>query len=236
MSESEALIRLQEIDIDILRVQKKLDSMPQLETISKIDAKIADIEDKSKQISAIRSDCEVQMQKLSDEITALKNRESELNGQLEDNADYRSVTHITKDLEGTAKRRDKVEFDYQKLVERSDKISAVEDQISNALNQLGTKRDQLTSEVEEIGKESKAKLLELKQQHDETAALISSSVLEKYEHLKDVKKGIAVGILEGSHCSACRVEFPEGKLVQLKSGPEITVCPQCHRMLVVTGE
>ena len=233
MSEANALIKLQEIDLEVLRLRKRLEGMPQIEALRKVKAKIAEVSEKSKQISAMRSECELEMQRLVDEDEALVEKSGQLQAKIDENDDFRSVTNLTRELEGVAKRRNKVEFDHGKLAERIDKISSVEDQVADALAKLEGQQTRFESEISAAIEEINAKLAEHKIAHDQALADVSAERAELYERLKGTKNGIAVGILAKGHCSACMVGFPEGKLVQLMAGPDVTTCPQCHRILVI---
>lgn len=233
MSEAKALVKLQQIDLEVVRLRNKLQEMPQFKTLKETLAKIDAVMEKSKQVSAMRSDCELEMQALVDEDEELQLRAAELEKKIDESTEYREISNLTLDLEGVAKRRNKVEFDHGKLVERVDKISQVEDQIDAAMAKLEAQKDAIESEIRESSGDMNARLEELKAEFEEAVMEVGSETVERYNRLKESKNGIAVGVLEDSHCSICRVELPEGKLAALMSGPEVAECPNCHRILVV---
>ncbi len=233
MSLASDLIGLQEIDLDIMRLHKGLDEMPQHASLSTTMRKLEEVQNKSRQISAMRSDCELQMQRLVDEDQELLEKSRALEEEIQQSTDFRSIAPRTKELEGIAKRRNKIEFDHGKLIERADKISSVEDQVAEALSKLEAKKTRLEAEISEICEDARNKLDALMISREEILLRLPDDSKESYERLRKSKNGIAVGVLQDDHCSACRVEFPEGKLVKLNSGPEVTACPQCHRILIV---
>lgn len=236
MSEASLLKELQQVDLEILRISKKLQDLPERELLAKARKKLAEVGEKSKQVSAMRSSCEVEMQKLSDEDDELAKRADALQNDIDTCSDYRMVEKLTRDLEGVAKRRNKVEFDHGKLVERADKISEVEDQVAEATAKFEAQEASCVEKINEAEGTVRSQIDDLKGQHKAIAAQLPQELLDEYAKLIRSKNGIAVGTLEGDHCSACRVEFPEGKLLQLRNGPEVTRCPQCHRILVVDKE
>ncbi len=233
MSDAQDLVRLQGMDLEAMRLRKRLEEMPQLEAHRKVVANIEEVQEKSRQISAMRSDSEVQLHKLADEDQELLEQAAKLEKEIQETTDFRSINHRTRELESIAKRRNKVDFEMGKLTERVDKISAVEDQINETMSKLDSQRTKLEDEITAARDEATKKMGELRAECAEISSKIDRELLERYEHLKKTKNGIAVGILQGEHCSACRVEFPEGKLLKLLNGPEIADCPQCHRILVV---
>ena len=233
MSDARALIKLQEIDLTRLRLRRRAQEMPELQALKQILDKIDEVGEKSKQISAMRSSAEVEMQQLADEDDELEKRAEALNKEISETADFRIVQNLTSELEGIVKRRNKVEFDTGKLSDRIEKISGVEDQVSDAFAKLEAKRAKLEEKITAATEEIDATLAELAGEREGIVASLPAEIMAEYERLRESKNGIAVGVLQEGHCSACRVEFPEGKLVGLQAGPEVATCPQCHRILIV---
>ena len=233
MSDARALIKLQEIDLTRLRLRRRAQEMPELQALKQILDKIDEVGEKSKQISAMRSSAEVEMQQLADEDDELEKRAEALNKEISETADFRIVQNLTSELEGIVKRRNKVEFDTGKLSDRIEKISGVEDQVSDAFAKLEAKRAKLEEKITAATEEIDATLEELAGEREGIVASLPADIMAEYERLRESKNGIAVGVLQEGHCSACRVSFPEGKLVGLQAGPEVATCPQCHRILIV---
>lgn len=236
MSDASVLVRLQEVDIQMLRLRKRLEDIPERKTLTEVLAKMEQIDEKSKQISAMRSECEVKLQKLSDEDAELAQKSDELQEKINTNSDFRIADSLAHELEGCAKRRNKVEFEHDKLMERIEKISAVEDQIDDATSKLEARKQKLEAQISTVCDEVEDGLAVHRQEYEMLASQLPTDLLERYEKTRKAKGGIGVGVLQGSHCSVCRVEFPEGKQMQLLQGPEIAMCPQCHRILVVEKE
>lgn len=233
MSEAQSLVRLQEIDLQATRLRAKLADMPQAKTLAAIAKKTEEVSEKSKKVSAMRSECELEMQALVDEDAELVSRGEDLEVKIAESSEFRQISSLTRELEGVAKRRNKVAFDHGKLSDRIAKISAVEDQIADALAKLDAQRASVEAEIESTAADAKARLEELAAEFEAQARTLGQDTLKKFAAVKASKGGIAVATLQGTHCSVCRVELPEGKLIALTTGPEITECPNCHRMMVV---
>lgn len=77
---------------------------------------------------------------------------------------------------------------------------------------------------------------ELEQRVAERAALapeIESDVLELYEDLRRLKKGVGAAALVDGVCQACHEELSAVELDKLKRGDGIRRCEHCRRILVV---
>jgi uncharacterized protein len=62
------------------------------------------------------------------------------------------------------------------------------------------------------------------------------TLLARYESTAAAKGGIGAAKLLDVACSACRVELPAERLRELREGPDIGLCPNCRRLLVVRGD
>ena len=58
-------------------------------------------------------------------------------------------------------------------------------------------------------------------------------LLAQYEAARESKGGVGVGRLDGDSCSACRMSLPAERISELAAGPDVGVCPHCHRLIVV---
>jgi predicted nucleic acid-binding Zn-ribbon protein len=233
MDEAKALLGLTAADRSLLRLKKQLEELPQRAKLLDLRAKRAEVDAKAEQIARLRQECEQTIKALQDEEAMLRERSSEAQAQVDKTSNYKEVVALTREIEGFAKRLEKIEFDTLKQMERSDKISQVEQQVNGALAKL-TKQDAelLTSyqgQAGDIRKEEAA----VQQQRKELAGELSPEVLKRYERAREAKGGLGAAAIEGTHCSVCRVELTEGQLVKLRNGADIGECPYCHRLLVV---
>jgi len=90
--------------------------------------------------------------------------------------------------------------------------------------------------LQEEGGALQTELGRLKAERDLAAGALTPERLSRYEALRAAKHGIAVGVLEagpvqrvpnGPACRACQA---------IQAGPEVALCPNCHRILIVNRE
>ncbi|MBR2522794.1 MAG: hypothetical protein IKE61_06695, partial [Coriobacteriales bacterium] len=67
MSQAGLIVELQQIDLEAIRLRKKLQELPQRQTLAAITAKLDEVFAKSQQVSRMRDDCELDMMRLSEE-------------------------------------------------------------------------------------------------------------------------------------------------------------------------
>ncbi len=235
MNESQALLQLQEADIAILRVKKRLDSLPIKAALIKERTKRNEIEVKASQIEVLRAQGEEQAEKFQDEDAELADKIAQCQKSIDDTKDFRVITSVTRDMEGHIKRREKIEFDMGLLADRLGKIEDLAAQAAKKTKQCNDRDAELIAEYRKAGIAGQAEIDAALGRREEAAALISREHLDSYDRIRKVKGGIGATKLEGNCCSVCRIEYHDSQLSQLQTGPDISTCPICHRLIVVRG-
>lgn len=73
----------------------------------------------------------------------------------------------------------------------------------------------------------------LKRKRESLATALPASLLERYEHMRKRKAGIAIAPIQNGVCGACHVQIPTGIVNGMGSSTAtLTVCPSCGRYLV----
>lgn len=234
MSDAKILLELTAADHTLLRLKKQLDELPQRAKLIDLRTKKAEVEAKAEQIAQMRKECEQTIKLLQDEETMLREKTTEAQAQIDRTSNYKEVAALTREIEGFARRAEKIEFDALKQFERSDKISQVEKQVSGALTKLVKQDEELLASYQAQAGAFKKEAAIAQQLREKLAKELSPDLLKRYEKAREAKGGLGAAHIEGTHCSGCRVEFTEGQLAKFKSGKDINECPYCHRLLVVT--
>jgi predicted nucleic acid-binding Zn-ribbon protein len=118
-------------------------------------------------------------------------------------------------------------------MEKAEAGAAQLSKVEDALAEGAEKEAELIAEFKAKGGELQNEIAALKKARDKFARQLDASTLARYESLRASKHGIAVGVLTGSLCSACRTQIPAGEAQSIQAGPEIAECPNCKRILIV---
>lgn len=232
MSEAHALLALQNADLEILRAKKKLESLPERQKIVACKAKSKEVALKRAKVVDMKDDIDQKIAKLQGEDEQLKEKVAETQASLDATKDYRQIAHLTRDMEGMIKRREKLDFELGGLLERADKIEGVKQQADTALESLDAQEKEYTEAFRRNVTELQERIEELTQARNDAAAQLSPALLEHYTKSAKAHAGIGAGALEGRICSVCHVEFQQGQLARIQAGGEITTCPNCNRILI----
>ncbi len=237
MSDAKTLLDLSAVDLLLMRIKKQLEDLPQRAQLLALRTKRAEIDAKAQQVEQMRKECEQTIAKLQDEETMLKAKNAEVQNQVDSTNNYKEVAALTKEIEGFAKRLEKIEFETLKLLERTDKIAAVEQQVATAQARLSKQDTDLHESFQLQAGTLKKEELKAVQAREQFLADLPNDLAARYEKAREAKGGFGAAHVEGSHCSGCRVAFTEGQIAKFReiqeAGDKVSECPYCHRLLVV---
>ena len=237
MPESDALLALQDLDLEVMRAEKRLDELPEKRAILEARAKIAEVQQLKGRAELLVRKLEAELRAHQDEISTLTEKLATEQKKVMETSDHRMVQSITREMDGLKRRRDKVEMLSLQLMERIDKANGQLDKVNAALDQLGAKEEALVEQFKSEGGKLQTDIATLNARRDAYASQLSPETLERYRTVRDQKGGIGVGKLEDATCSACRMELPAERVKELRdSGSDVGVCPECKRLIVISED
>jgi predicted nucleic acid-binding Zn-ribbon protein len=233
MDQVDALLELQDLDLEILRAKKRLDELPEKHAILEVRAKQREVAALGQRAGLVVHKLESELKAHQDEISMLAEKISGEQAKVMATTDHRQIQSLSREMDGLKRRSDKVEMESMQLMERIDKAKAQADKVDEALAGLKVKDDALVKRFQEVGGELKREIATEESRRAALAKVVAADLLGRYETTRESRGGVGVGRLEGNACSACRMELPMERLAELKAGPEVGVCPQCRRLIVV---
>ena len=238
MSEATALVRIQEIDLELLRLRKSAEALPQGAKVAAARAASKKVASELTKIVGQRKDVEIELSDLDDEKRALTRQ---VTGVQEDATSQVGGFRASQDAEALlaslAKKLEKVEFDTNRLLEKLETVERAE-RNAQALRQRLAEQERVQTEgwqaaAAEITEQVKA----LTAERARLAADVSGELMARYEEARRRFGGVAVETLVGNRPSACRVALQPSSFSDIRrSGAEVTTCPYCKRILVVSRE
>lgn len=233
-AEIDALLRLQQIDLDILHQEKQLESLPQRKVIANARTKREALASKYEQIRTLEKDTKRKLTRIDDEDASLMKKEHGVQAAIDaGQGDYRNVEARTKELAGIEKRRHNLSVDRESVQAEADKIGTLKAQIELAMEELEAEEQKATTTFREIGGMLQNEIANLKKERAEAADAINADLREDYEKIISRTGGVAVGELDGSRCGVCHAPIDGGRLIDLKAHAPLGVCPTCKRLLII---
>lgn len=233
MKETDALVRVQEIDLALMRHKRTLSDMPQtkkLHTIrsarKKLSAEISKIVGQRKDVEMDLEENERSQRRLEEIVTEtqLKYEQGE--------AGFREIANLESQLTSLAKKIEKRTFQHGELTKRLEKIQQAERNARAMDERLVAEAEAQTRSYKEQTADIERDVRMLVHEREEVVASISEDVLKRYAMATKRFGGLAVETLRGNKPSVCRVTIPPSSFGDIRRGPDITECPYCHRLLV----
>lgn len=230
------LLELQTADVDILRAEKRLEDLPEKRAILETRAKI-------RETAALREKVALLGRKLAQELKArqdeIATHVAKIDGEqvkIMETTDHRQIQALTREMDGLKRRIDKLEMESLQYMERAEKAAVQLATVDAHLEKLTANEAHLIAEFRTIGGAVQDEIASLKDRRTRLAAALPAELLQRYEKTRDSKGGLGVGTLDGETCTACHMTLPATRVADLQSGPDVGLCPQCRRLIVVRTE
>ena len=236
MKETDALVRIQEIDLALMRHRRTLMAMPQAKKISAIkQAKKKLAQEKSK-VVGLRKDAEMDLEENDRSHERLLEIVLETQERFDaNNATYREVADLEAQLTSLAKRIEKREFNHKELQKKLERVQVTEQNVLDMEKRLDAEEESQRQSLREQTADIDREVRLLTAERQEIAQSVSREVMESYVAASKRFKGLAVETLRGNTPSICCVAIPPSAYGDVMHGPEICECPYCHRLLVTSG-
>jgi predicted nucleic acid-binding Zn-ribbon protein len=227
--EIKQLTSLQVIDLQVAGLDEEIDAGQAaidklLGTIEERQASIEELKAKIEAAEARQREIEAEQE---DELGRIKDRQSKLM-QVQTNREYHS---LLKEIEDGKKANKEREEEAVQLMEQIESLTLIMDE-QKKLSQGDDK--QLAKEKKKVNGEA-AKLKEKKEAFAKKRKTMiknfRSSLLKKYDMLRERRNGRAVvGVVNGV-CQGCFMNIPPQQFNDLLKGEKMLFCPTCNRIL-----
>lgn len=232
MSLGQTLINLQDIDLDILRLKKGIEQLPEKQAYLKAVKTHKELQQKLNAIVGKRKDIEIDIEDIQSEAQEVSDKIASIEQSLNTNTDSRLVFNLNRDLAGQVKRKEKLEFNQDNLLVELEKISSLEEKAQQALAKLIEVEESNKLAIQSQISASQEELASLQSERESEIQHLSEVEYENYELLRERKNGIAVARLLDNGCAVCGAQFNDAQLKTLKTEDDVSVCPSCGRLLV----
>ena len=236
MSEATALLTLQDLDVQLLRLASALAKMPQQARLKTIALARKKVTSELTGIVGQRKDAEIEIADAEEALAHYREKTAEVQAEAEERAHtHREVRDIEFQLTSLAKRIEKSEFNLGPLHDKLARLERAEKNAEATLAKIDEERAATEASLAAETKDLRAQIVRLSHERDQVASEISAEHLASYEAARKRFQGLAVEQLRGNVPSVCRVKLQPSQFSDLSRGAEVTECPYCHRILVTSG-
>ena len=232
MIQLEELYRLQQLDVEINKLEDRLVSKQILNEIERVKRKV----EKLKQGI---NDQEIKEKKLKKEIKNEEFANSRLSKQVDNYQDeLYSGEGSAKELEQLQVKISEVKAEQSELEDKilslMMELEETQDLKINKQNELVNTKEGLANlhqKYEEEQNELELEINEVKEKKEEVIGCLTEEVIIKYNRLKEEKSGLVVVELKDKYCMGCGVGLPSRLVEQVRNNDQLTHCRNCGRIL-----
>ena len=237
MTEAASLMRVQELDLELLKCASSLASMPQQARLKTIALAAKKVASELTGIVGQRKDAELEVADTRANLAHYREKTAEVQA-LADAGEHthREIRDFEQQLTSLAKRIEKCEYQLGPLSERLERLERAERNARRTVERLDQERAATEAALAGGSAALRSKSVELTRERERAAEGISAEHLATYEKARKRFKGLAVERLVGNVPSVCRVKLQPSQFHDLAHGDEISECPYCHRMLITSEE
>ncbi|AJE02362.1 zinc ribbon domain-containing protein [Geobacter pickeringii] len=207
-----------------------------LERLAELDRQVEEarcaVEEKRGEIARLEEEkqgLEGDLATENDNIDRSEARQKEIKTQKEYQAVVKEVTAARKlkgELEEQILQKSaQIEELSADVAARAADLASLEENMASRKAEVQADLDRLD---QEIATEAEAKA--------STAKSIPSSLLKRYEALRQRRQGVAIVEARAGNCAGCNMNLPPQLYNSLFRGDDLVLCPHCQRMLVVHPE
>jgi uncharacterized protein len=235
MEPARILVRLQEHDLKLMRLSRQLEEMPEKRAILQARQKLVEIRNLKERTAAAVRAIDSNMKQFEDDIQMTAGKIDTEQAKLLSGAIKipKELQAISFELDSLKRRLDQLENELLAQMQKRETAMAQVEKVDAAVEAGERTEALLTERFRTRGGDILAQLDAGNTAREALMAQLPADLRDRYESLRTLKNGIAVGVLQSGMCSACRVGLPSGRVQTLLDGPDVAACPSCNRILVV---
>lgn len=229
------LLALQSADTAIDRLRARARSLEQGGEVAAVRAEADAGEERLGEIRLKLDELGRDQTRLEREIDSMTQKEQAEKTRMYDGSivNAKELEALQHEISSVYKRRSDREDELLALLELREQLEADATQAEQAAAVLRVKAEEVAGAAGEERARVEAELAERSAERASIAPDIEPGVLELYEDLRRLKKGVGAAVLVDGVCQACHEQLSAVELDKLKRGEGIRRCEHCRRILVV---
>lgn len=231
----ERLLELQAVDDEVRRLEHQLAGLEEQRHLDELERQDAVLAEGDRELEEELDTARREQRQVEEEIDALGRRLEEEQRRLYEGSlsTAREIQAAEAEVASTTRRRSEHE---DQLLEGMERVEAVEARVAELREVragLAERIGAATAARDAAAQELLARIAEVGVRRDPIAAALPEGLRGRYTDAAARGGGTGVGVLRGNACTACRITFPMSEINTYLTGPPLTTCSQCGRLLII---
>jgi uncharacterized protein len=223
------LLSLQERDVELDRLQAELAAIPkEIDAIKKqMDAEKTALEDSKKELTQVQMEKKNREVDLAAKEEAVRKHTAELNS-IKSNDAYRAMMG---EIEKSKTEKSVLEDQILQLMDKVDEAQRKWKERENSAKSTEGQRQSQIGEWETKQKNLQEQIAQKQSERETVAASYPKALAEKYQRLRQGKRGAVVVPLKNEQCSGCHMKVSPNLINEVKRAQTMMVCEHCSRIV-----
>lgn len=230
----EALWELQQLDIALHQLQRRLTKLPEAETFADAEHRLAEHRAAIAASGKEMSDAESTIDTIEHESEALTAKRTRLEQQLKIVTEVRQADALNHEIETLNAHRDELDDRELEAMEQQANAEQRLRELAADEDAVVVMRESAAAELAVAKGTGADEEAELTAKYDAARAVLSSEEVALYDTQRARHGGIGIAKLVGVKCDGCHLDLSRAEVDAFKALPpdELVDCPQCGRVLV----
>lgn len=236
MGSFDTLLELQDLDMEIDRLDHKIATLAQRAELDGHRARMVAFDEATDAVRGARDRLARDQKRVEDDVALVVAKAVEVDGSLYGGTvtSPRELQALQAELESVKARQSQLEDMVLELMEQIEPLD--EDLSDRAAEQasLQAREQELVAELSSAEAELAVQLAELAERRSALVAGVDPELVASYDRLRAHHDGVGVARLVGSTCSGCHLALSAVELDRVKRQPPdaMVYCEECGRLLV----
>lgn len=231
------LLDLAEADAELNRVEHRRRTLPELEQIGQAEGEVRAKRDELVVAQTAFSDLDREVKRLENEVDQVRAREQRDRDLMAAGASAKQLEDLEHELQTLARRQGILEDEQLEVMEQRE---ALETNVTKSREALAAAEERLAdiqSRRDEALSDLEVAETRRRGERDLIAKALPADLAALYERIR-AQRGVAVGLLQGARCGACRIELDRTALAEVReaAADDVVRCEECGAILVRTGD
>ncbi|MDD5505069.1 MAG: C4-type zinc ribbon domain-containing protein [Candidatus Omnitrophica bacterium] len=232
--QTEFLIKLQDIDIQIYKMKAELDDRPGQIVLLKasLESKKLGVKKAEDNLKALQLEHKGKEVSLGSKESEIKKLEAQLY-QIKTNKEY---TAMINEIGSRKADNSLLEEEIINLMDTIDQAKKTLESEKEKFSQESKKTEEQTALVEKDISNIKSDIEQLNAKRQQIVPLLDGKLLAEYERILLGRDGQALARIVNGACGGCYMHMPSQVINEIKMKQAIIKCENCQRMLYITDE
>lgn len=229
MEAMQNLLRLQELDYELDRIEKDKGDLPlQIErSTRRLAAATADF----KSLQADFEEAEREKKRLEAEIEMLRVKKQQNEEKLYSVTTNREYDAVTLEIEAVMSKIDECETSVLELIEKLESLDKRREELALQVSELAELNKKQSADLQARIERNAERERHLRAERERIAAVVPRAQLRLYERIRSGKDGLALVAVVRGACGGCFTQIPPQRMMEVRDQDRLITCESCGRIL-----